>query len=490
MAKFNQCIRNPRFLWLTFYSGLSFLILFQGRWAVTSSFGFDESCYLEYFHNFLAEPFPACYSRSLFWGVALTWWPIGLLVKFCSKIFSVPFTALALPVIGLFSYVQWVLSLFVIDRVCLIVTQNQGASRIPSPHFVSIAFLTLPVIQYVFRWNFFSHAAELFLVSLMFYFLVQRKYFTALFFSAWVFATRLNDVSVILVSIGALLDHNKTLLVGRSQRRVLFGTLGLCVFFVGVKFWRICFVTGYNGFYLADVLRSLKWEGVKGGFLNPFHGLLWFDFFWLFSIVYFTVNIRKLPRMQQAICIWQWSLVLIHVTQFVFWGYSENRLFIGSYLGTLFNLILFWPQMSNYVRKLFLLLMGGAAFMRVWYFIAATAPGLKYWVEVLGNRDSNFLLSTIKMLLRPGKTLEITAGLSPIGFSLFSWGKDWEIFSRYHSYSEYVISQPALSMLTVFTLLVVLVTAGAACFLLRNRKNKGSQSEASKEMAWGREVAG
>jgi len=490
MAKNTQRILNSRLLWLTFYGGLSFLIFFQARWAITATFGFDESCYLEYFHKFLAEPFPVCYSKSLFWGSVLTWWPIGLLVKACSKIFSVPFTVLALPVIGLFSYLQWVLSLLIIDRVCLKVTQNWGSSRIPSPHIVFITFLTLPVIQYVFRWNFFSHAAELFLVSFMFYFLVHHKYFIALFFCVWIFATRLNDAFVILVPIGALLDHNKILLLGKVKRRVLLGILALGVLFVGFKLWRICFVTGYNGFYLADVIRSLKWEGIKGGLLNPFHGLLWFDFFWLFSIVYFTVNIRKLSRMQQAICIWQWSLVFIHATQFVFWGYSENRLFIGSYLGTLLNLVLFWPQISNSSRKLFVFFIGGAAFMRVWYFVAATAPGLKYWAEVLGNQDSSFLVSTIKMLLRPAKTLEITAGLSPIGFTMFSWGKNWEVFSKYRSYVDYAISQPALSFLTVFTLIVVLFTSGAACFLFRNRKQKRAQNELSEQISWTREVVG
>jgi SAM-dependent methyltransferase len=470
MLKKISSFKNPRVLWLSVYSCLAFLVLFQARWAMTATYGFDESCYLEYLHKFLNEPFPSCYSKSLFWGVALTWWPIGLFAKLSSKLFNIPFTELALPLIGLFSFVQWVASLFILDKTVILAAEKEGRTEVWPSYWTFLALLTLPVTNYVFRWNFFSHAGELLLVSLTFYFLVSERTKLALFFAAWTFATRLNDIPIVFVVLCSIWDRFNQKHITKKYKQILIMIAVVCFLPVFYKFWRICFVTGYNGFFLSDVIKAVSWDGIKKGILNPYHGLVWHDFMWFCSILYLATQLKKLSKTQIAIWLWQMVLFGIHVSQFIFWGYSENRLFIGSYIGLFFNLALYWPKMSALARRFCATCVGLTAFWRTWYFVAATAPGLKYWSEYTGQKDQPFIIATVQMLMRPGKTLEITTGLSPLGFSLFSWGKSSAHFARYSDFSKYSLNGFSLIALSVFTVGSLLIFAASVISLFKFRK--------------------
>jgi SAM-dependent methyltransferase len=472
MLKKTPSFNNSRVLWLGVYSSLSFLILFQARWAMTATYGFDESCYLEYLHKFLNEPFPACYSKSLFWGVALTWWPVGLLAKLSSKFLNIPFTELVLPLIGLFSFVQWVASLLILDKTVVIAAKKEGCKEAWPSFWTFLALLTLPVTNYVFRWNFFSHAGELLLVSLTFYFVVSERYKLALFFAAWTFATRLNDIPLVFVVLCAIWDRFNQKLISNKYKQILFLLAVICFLPVFYKFWRICFVTGYNGFFLSDVIKAISWDGIKKGILNPYHGLVWHDFMWFCSILYFVTQLKELSKTQIAILFWQLVLFGIHVSQFIFWGYSENRLFIGSYIGLFINLALHWPKMSVWAKRFYASIVGLTAFWRTWYFVAATSPGLKYWSEHSGQKDQPFIIAVVQMLMRPGKTLEITSGLSPVGFSLFSWAKNSAYFSQYSDFSKYSLNGASLIILSLFTALILIVLATSIVYLIKLKKQK------------------
>ncbi len=451
MLKTPVYFKTPRFLWLSLYVCLTFLSLFQARWAMASTYGFDETCYIEYFHRFLGEPFPACYSKSLFWGVALAWWPIGLVLKAFSRLVGIPFTQLTIPMIGLVSFIQWALSLFVIDRTLMDLAKKQGRKEFHSSLWTFFILLSIPVTHYTFRWNFYAHATELLLVSLTFYFLVNQKYKLSLFFALWTFMTRLNDIPLIVIVLCAIGERFEQVVLSRRQKIAIWSFAGICSAPIIIKFWRICFVTGYNGYYLADIIKSLNLTGLKLGVLSPYHGLLWHDSFWFFSIFYFMTQLKHLSKTQLAILGWQWVLFVIHVSQFIFWGFSENRLFIGSYIGVFISLFMYWPKMSRLTQKLWLGCIGISAFWRTWYFIAATAPGLRAWSETTGQKEVTFLSAVIQMIWSPRKTLEITAGLSPMGFSLFSLGRKLPVFSKYHEFTKYSLEGYSLWLLTLFT---------------------------------------
>ena len=448
--------RIPSALWVL--SALSFLVLFQGRWAVAPVYGFDESCYIEYLHHFLQESFPACYSKSHFWGASLTWIFPGFLAKLLSPLTGIPFTELAIPLIGLTSFLQWVASFFILYRTWGILKTQQPNLPNPSVSWVWIALLAAPLTPYVFRWNFFSHAAEAFLVSLTFYFLVKNKWVLAFLFAGWTFATRLNDIAILLI-VGLAWISKPNEKRDPLNNKILFSALVVVAVPVLFKLWRVCFVTGYNGFYLSHVLKAFNGTGFKNGLLDHHHGLLWHDFLWLITLPYFILRLKKSSRLEWGLVLWQVSCLFIHSSQFIFWGFSENRLLIGSYLGVFLHLLILWPQMKPFTQKFWAASLSLAAFWRTWYFLAATAPGLRYWEQITRQKEVNPVVAAFQMLAHPIKTMEITAGLSPIGFSIFSLAKEMAFFQKYQEFQKYALSGSSLFALSFFTFLTLLFIA-------------------------------
>lgn len=472
MQKLIRYLKETRTLSLLILASLSYLVFFQGRWAVALNTGYDESCYLNYVHQFWGESYPGCIFKGYFWGVALTWWPLGIFAKLFAPLFQVSFTELIVPLIGILGFLQWTVSLLLIDEIVQWMAKKTGDPNRWGSVWSYLLLMATPVSPYVFRSNFLTHAAELFLVTLTVYFLTKEKYKTSLFFAAWTFATRLNDVVLIFIVFAFLWDKFKIISLSKKQKTIFISIGVACVIPMIIKIYDICFVTGYNGFNLTHVLGGLKWEGVVKGIKEPVHGLLWHDTLWLFSLFYFAFRIHKLSKTQTVILGWQVMLFAIHSSQYIYWGYSENRLFVGSYLTLFFSLGLLWPSLSVRAQKLWGISIALTAFWRTWYFIAATAPGLRYWSEVLGHKNQEFIVSALHMLINPFKTIEITAGLSPIGFSFFSWFKDLPQFAKYQEFAKYSLNGAALWILTLFTAIVLVSLFVCVGILLARRKSR------------------
>lgn len=444
---------STRHIELTFWALVSFLFLFQGRWAFSNAFGHDESCYLEYLHRMVGESFPGCYSRSHFWGVSLTWIPAGLISKAISLIAGISFKSVVLPLIGLTSYLQWVGALFILDKVFQRLTE--GSALRWQPAFTVLLLFATPATYFSFRTTYFSHSAELILMSGFLYAITYRRYFLAAVAGSWVFLTRLNDLFVLGMLLVVALEFMKERKVSKVASHGLFALMA--VLFVGcsVMFYRIAFVTGYNGYLLSNVLGSVEWKGLEITLFHVSHGILTQHLLWLALFLYLACKFPTLDWMERMVWLGQASQLLLYVSLSVFWGFSESRYLLASYLGAFWILARHWNSLGERVRLVFGTLGVMSAVWNLWFYLTAIPPVIRSGRYLLSDVQSSDSEIAMALLLHPIYTILALVGLSPIGFSFYSWFPDLGVFQKFSAFRVYALTGSARMVLTISALVAL-----------------------------------
>ncbi len=425
----------------------------------------DESCYLEFFHRFVGEEFPICFTRTSFWGASLSWVPAYLLIKPLSVITRYPFTDWALPIVGILSYLQWCASLFLMDKILVRASQDQQVPE-PSCLWTLALLLCVPATKYAFHFNFMTHSAEVLMIVFLFFFLQRGKIGWMMLFVVWLLVTRLNDVFVLLIPFAVVLERASTL----SRKTVWALSAGsvLVVSVGSVVLYRAAFVNGYVGFFLPDVIKAIQLTGLREFFFNHSYGAFWHDVPWLFLLGSFSIRFLKINWIARAVLIWMVGVLILSTSARILGGNSEERFLIGSYLAAIFVTIGELPKMPNWYQKFFHRLVFPWAIWHSYYYYVTHPSNLKFVFEKTGIRDF-YPLSALGLLAYPWQIIKSGLALSPLGFLAFSWAPDLSIFSQLSAYRQDTLKGPALFILTLSTLLMSIAVFGILVSRLRRR---------------------
>ncbi|MBI1860026.1 MAG: hypothetical protein HYR96_03790 [Deltaproteobacteria bacterium] len=418
----------------------SFLVLFQARWGV-AAYGNDESCYLEWLHRFIGSEVPMCYSHSHPWGVSLLWVPMGLIAKGLAGILHANLESILLPLVGLFSFACWGLSLILLHKVILI----------RNPHFrfrlTALLFFCIPVINYVFRYPFFAHSGELLLTVLSFYFLLTHRPILACLIAVWLCFTRPYDALIAGVVMGYALDSPNEKL--RRPLRIGATVLAAAALFL---FVRIGFFTGYHGLKLVDAFHTLRWLSLER-ILFGFGGLVWWDAWCLFLLALGMTAFRRLSWMDRASWAWLLALFLLHINPSKLWDELQPRYLIGAYVGAILLFARLEPTLPARWRRVGLTLASFQAVSQLYLFWTTPYYVLRHFGPITDTVDPTF--AQLALLLHPWDLLPL-AGLSPVPFTLFSWLHALPMFQRFANYGHYALKGPTLLIFTAFVALTLI----------------------------------
>lgn len=416
---------------------------------------FDEACYLGTLHRLLGETFPSCYSDFHLGGVAILWIPTGIVAKLLSWATGISFTDWVIPLIGISGFIHWVLSLLLIDRILQIHDSRSKSEHFKNPIWAVIFTLAIPVLEYAFRNNFMTHTAELFILTCTYYFLLHKRFIWAFLFGLWLLFTRLNGIFIFLVLFGYLWDARQT---QSSHRKIHWYQLLILTLLASpglVYFYRVCFVTGYDGRLLSDVLGSVEIQGIYSAFTQWQYGILYHHFWWLLMLCYLSISWFKLNWSERAVCVWMCGIISLMIAQSS-WGSIQSRQFVGSYLAAMVVFSSHLHKMPIHWARILKGSLVAAAIWNVYCYITMVPTVLKYLYTQIVPEGTFELYAVAKMLLHPALLIKTVLGLSPIGFTFFSWFKDEPMFGSYKSITEHALEGPPLWTMTAFTSFVLI----------------------------------
>lgn len=443
------------YLWALACASVLFLVFFRGRWALKAVNQYDDQCYLEWLHKFLFTPYPACYSSSHLPGGAILWIPVGWLSKLLSTLTSIPLAQWLEPLIGLQTFLTWAISLILLQKIIL----KFKVSSLQSKKIALVFLLNIPVLEFMTQFNFSTVAAELFLCCCLIYWVITKRWILAVLAGVLLNLTRLNDMVAFLVILGALIDSQKAKQLHFSEKTkrllllgftILFGLATAYALFIGI-------FKGYNGLFLKDILPRLSpyrwWRGLfMGGW-----GLFWAAPAAILIFIFSLFFIKKLTWFSRAGLVWIFAeITLIIALNECRSDYTNPpwRYIIGSMIGMLPALL----EISQFLLPKWRKLSGYAmAFLATWQvylaFVTHSFTTLNYW-KVTQWVDNWSLLHYVYILKNPLDLIKLLY-LSPIGFTIFSWGADQPYFQRYAQYSKYALKGPALYLLTIGTIIAL-----------------------------------
>ncbi len=447
---------------VTLISCFVFFLFFRARWAFSINI-LDETCYLEGLHKLVGMSYPSCYLSTHLPGVALQWLPAAFFAKIFSW-FGFPFEEALQALIAITSFLSWAGALSILHRI---ITRHAAPNFLGGfgPLLSALLFLlNVPALDFVTKHALMSHAAELLAVALALYFILEGRFLPAIFFCAWLVTMRLNDLPIFFLLVGRMIDVKK-ISFDRANRRVFFALAGALLVAGGLAAY-VGFIKGHASIRVADVIDGIRWDAFKIIFFTPAESVLLFLPLWALS---FALGIRYFSRlswMSRGAVLWSLFLVLFAAGHRYKWTLdSPNlRFFIGCYFGGLAILMELsksaTPRLKSTIR--WTLLFGAAWYtLYVWTNVHTSLfvklitfqQGVDMYAAYDGSQTSTYLR---KLFLEP-------IGMSPIGFSLYSWGNHLEVFSRFSVFRQYAISGIQLYLLTIYSAL----GAGITVWLLR-----------------------
>lgn len=444
--------RNVRRILFLLSSCVVFLLFFRARWAFSINI-VDETCYLEWTHKLIGASYPACYLKTHLPGIAILWLPAALLASLLGYLTGTGLEDWLLPLVALTSLLAWVASLFLINAIFGLLISKEHSPRLRAWIWPLIFLFNVPVLTYAARHTLMSHAGECLVALLTLYLLLNRRYTLAFVGAIWLTMIRLNDLPIVLMIVGKLIDDRKFSLRQTSQRQAMIvGAVTVCL--LAALAYYIGFVSGHANVRLFDILHSVSPKAILQVLFTPEISPVLFLPFWFFALALATFHIRRLSWMSRAGLVWMYVLLIFFIGHTTSWNMDgpHFRFFIGSYVAVL----VIWLELARRFRpslaKASLVVLSVAA---AWYtcFEWASCP-TSYWMKIVtgsaffehyaaynGSTTPAFLR---KMVLEP-------IGLSPLGFTIYSWFSSSTVFSSLSQFKRYALSGPPLWILTATT---------------------------------------
>ncbi|MFM8269938.1 MAG: hypothetical protein ACKN9V_07090 [Pseudomonadota bacterium] len=442
--------------WVLTCTSVVFLVFFRGRWAFMPGV-YDEQCYLEWLHKFIGVPYRACYSSSHLPGVAIQWIPVGWFSRFLSYITGSPLSDWLESLIGLQTFATWGVCLFLFHKIFL-------ALEVPFPKIKSVAllfFLNMPVLEFMTQLNFGTVPAELLLSSMLVFCLIKERWLLAIPTAFLLNLTRVNDIFAFFLIVGALIDSSKAGKLNISRRnQIILGSVFLAFLLAaltGVLY--IGLVTGYNHVFLGDILPRLSpYRWWRGLFMGQW-GVFWTAPAAIISFIICCYFTRRLSWLSRAGLLWVFSeLALVIALNEIRADYINPpwRYLLGSFIGMIPAIVETSRHLSQPLKKgcgtLFNFLAGWQLYLA---FVTHSFTILNYW-KAKDNLDDWSLLEYLHLLQNPLDLIKLFY-VAPVGFTLFSWCKDWRFFKNYEQYTQYALQGPKLYLLTASTLLALAI---------------------------------
>lgn len=436
--------RTRFFLWIIL---TAFLLFFRARWALRPG-GYDETCYLTWLHWLLGLPHEPCYSASHTVGIALVWWPLGLVARIVSLITSAPFLSVALPLIAFSSFALWGACLFLIDAILKILARGKEV-----PLWLPIVILAnIPMLRYAAHDNFWNQVGEVTICLLVLYLCLRERFALATVFAVLTVFIRLNDAPILLLVGAAYYQTHGPETLSRKTKFTVASVVAAVGIGVSGWLWRVGFVDGYNGVTIPIIWQLLTVERVWRTFVMGCDGLFWMAGWFLFCLGVGLARFRKLSLTAQAALGWMAAeLALVIGTNGIRSDYTSPvwRYLMGSYTGalliwgeSLFTLSPAVKRAGNFLLVLFAIWMPFQFYVMDAITIHQTlGVTLKYFPPGTNAQSLEFLLypsALIKML-----------GQSPVGFTLFSWLYDLPAFSPYQHFGKYALKGYELVAMTI-----------------------------------------
>lgn len=446
-----------------------FLLFFRARYAFTVYSTGDDACYVRWLATFVGERTDLCSGTNPYApGIALLWLPAGAVARLVQVATSLPFVRQIAVWVGTASFLYWAASFFLLDAIVVRSSSDRHASTpLQRTRWVIILSLAVPVLFYATNRTTLAHAGEWFLALLTVLLSQRGRVWPALAVASLLVLTRYNDAPALFMVIGSWLDDQR--LNARPNRSaavwVMFG--GVVALFL-VPLVRIAFFTGYNGVYLTDVIRAVSIERASHVLFGADWGLLWTAPWWLVGYGLGLARIRRLSLMARGALVWMTAELALCLG----WGGAGSeftyRYLIGSYAGAL----IVWLEVLR---------QGGWLSLRVFKIgTTATAIWLTYLAWIYKTTPATTLRLTSGVWANPSLQLEALRmlghpvqwirpiGLSPVPSVLYSW-----FLPASPAFSRYVLSQPALSALTVLTVAAAAVGGASLVFLVAGRRRPG-----------------
>lgn len=310
-------------LYIAFCSAI-FLLFFHPTLAFNARAIVDDQCYLQWLSRFLHFSYDRCPQPYTFPGTALLWLPGAAIAKFLAVLTHTPVLSAITVSIGLTAFLCWGLSLFLFRRLML----SYGVGEKEANGLAPLFLLAIPILHYATVRTTMAHTAELALCLLTLVMVREKRWVAALFFAAWLTATRINDVPVLLVLLGSFIDEHRQHLREKRRQLILFA-LGALLLALPVV--HVAFISRYGGLGLIPLLRGINLHEFRYLLVGDDFGLLFTGTFWLGMLVAGTVTWPRLSWAARGGLIWMWFLMVIYMG----WGGMGNafgyRYLIGTY---------------------------------------------------------------------------------------------------------------------------------------------------------------
>lgn len=450
LQKFKQ-----NYLWALAAMSALFLVFFRGRWALHPGIH-DDQCYLEWLHKFILTPYHACYSSSHLPGVAIQWIPAGWVAKTIAHFTEVPISTWLEPIIGLQTFFTWGLCLIILQKIFF----KMGVSLSNSKKVALIFLLNLPALEFLTQFTFTTVAAEMLVSGSLLLSILNQKWLWAFSLALLLNATRINDPAAFLLIGGALIDLQRENPQFLSKKiKLALGVLFFSFVLIALGFTLyVGFVTGYNGVFITDLLPRLSpYRWWRGLFMGSW-GLFWTAPAGILGFILCSLYFKKLSWLARAGVVWVFSeIAIIVVLNELRADYTNPpwRYIIGSLIGLIPAVVETVKLLSKSTHRSLLV---GAKILAGWQvylaFVTHSFTILNYW-KVARWVDDWSLLHYVYLLRDPVDLIKLLY-VAPVGFSVFSWGKNLTYFQKYQNYVKYAVEGPSLYLLTLSTICALL----------------------------------
>lgn len=343
---------------------------------------YDDRAYLCKSQKWVGLSSEQCPKTSHFSGVAITWIPALILARICSFFSSVSFDSWAGFFVGLSSFICWVISLFLIDKIIHLFSSQweRGPSKtlLTSWQFPILFLLNVPVIYFSTARTFLAHPAELMWSLLFVYFWKKEQLYFAVVALGVLIFTRPNNIGATLPIFAAFLNQGSL----SSSKKLPFILLMFASILGFIFFSFKLILQGYNGSYLVPMLLDFNRERLLAFLFREDFGILWAQTAWVVSLLIWVVYFLKGSDFFVSSGFWllaSGAIALFWPTHGSTFGY---RYLIGSYGGVLIILLEGLPKIiSNCGKRSIKVISTLMVFFSTWNLVQCwTYPAPKpYW---------------------------------------------------------------------------------------------------------------
>jgi hypothetical protein len=355
-------------LYFLIFSSLIFLLFFRPGVAMRVSGDFDDRAYLCKAEKWVGIHGDFCPKSSHFSGIALTWFPAMLLARVFSFFDLGTFDNWAGFFVGMTSFICWIASLFLIEKIVALHTKEWEES--PLKTFLnswqySILFLcNIPVLYFSTTRTFMVHAPELMWSLLLVYFCTRQNIFWALVSMLSLVLTRPNNLAAGLLFLVFLSRDPKSSLKNKN----VFYASSMLLFGLGMVFFTYRFIFyGYNGTYFLPMLLDFQKQQLVSFLFREDFGIVWSQTLWLLSFLIWGLYFFKSSDIFATAGVWllfSGSLSILWPTHGNTFGY---RYLIGSYGGVLIIMLEALPKLlSSFSHRKIKGFMIAMTFFAVW----------------------------------------------------------------------------------------------------------------------------